>query len=87
MGQPRVLFIATRGAARAQLAAGLLQGLGGERFAAAGATADVAPPDPLAERALAELGLPAAPEVAPLARYLGRSFERAITLCDGRTET
>ncbi len=88
MDRQRVLFIATGPAARAQLAVGLLRGLGGERFAAAAASGGGAAADPLAARVLRELGLdPAGTPVAPLAHYLGQPVAQVITLCDGLAET
>jgi protein-tyrosine-phosphatase len=78
----RILFISTTGSARAQIAVALLAHLGGNGFAPFGATAD--PPDPLASRTLAELGIATANTVVmPLADFTGQSFDVAVTLCDG----
>lgn len=88
MDRRRVLFISTHTAARARLAAGLLRGLGGDRFAAASASTGSTAADPLVARALGELGIdPAGPPAAPLDRYLGRRFDDAIVFCAGAGET
>jgi arsenate reductase (thioredoxin) len=88
MDREPILFIATGDAAWAQLAAGLLRHLGGGRFLPLAATVGAVRTDPLATRALRELGIdPPEPGVAPLARYRGQPFGRVIALCDGMTET
>ncbi len=88
MNRRRVLFIAMQSPALAQLAAGLLRGLGGDRFTAESASIVLAAPDLGVARVLGELGIdPETRQVVPLDRYLGRPFDDAITLCAGSDET
>ncbi len=88
MSRRRVLFIAMQSPILAQSAAGLLRGLGGDRFTAESASAIAASPDPRVARVLGELGIdPEAGPVAPLDHYLGRPFDDVITLCSGTGET
>ena len=88
MNRRRVLFIAAQRPALAQLAAGLLRGLGGDRFTVESASTIAAAPDPIVARVLGELGIdPGEQEVVPLDRFLGRPFDDVITLCAGADET
>ena len=87
MTQRRILFISTAGTTRARMAAGLLLHLGGDQFAAFAAAPDPTTPDPLAARALGEIGATLPNEPArPVADYLGQPFDAAVTLCDGGTD-
>lgn len=88
MAARRVLFVSTGSAIRAQMAAGLLQHLGGTGVAAWSAAPDAAPPPPLVVRVMAEVGvdLPAERTLPP-GDYAGQSFDIAVTLCDAGPDT
>jgi arsenate reductase len=87
MEKRRVLFLCTHNSARSQMAEGLLRALGGDRFAAFSAGTEATSVRPLAIRAMAELGIDiAGQESKTLHRYLGKSFDAVITVCEQANE-
>jgi len=82
-----VLFICTGNSARSPMAAGWLNHLGGGRVTARSAGVTPAPLHPLAVAAMAEHGVDiSGHRPAHLSTFAGRSFSRAITLCDRARE-
>ena len=83
----RVLFLCTHNSARSQMAEGLLQVLGGDRFEAFSAGTEATQVRPLAVRAMAELGIDiSGQESKTLERYLDQPFDQVITVCDQANE-
>jgi arsenate reductase (thioredoxin) len=83
----RVLFLCTHNSARSQMAEGLLQHLGGERFEAYSAGTEATHVRPLATRVMHELGIDiSGQESKTLERYLGQPFDYVITVCDTANE-
>src|SRR5712691_52196 len=83
----RVLFICTHNSARSQMAEGLLQRLGGDRFEAFSAGTEATHVRPLAIKAMAELGIDISEqESKTLDRYLNDPFDEIITVCDTAAE-
>ena len=83
----RVLFICTHNSARSQMAEGLLNALGGDRFEAYSAGTEATHVRPLAIRAMAELGIDiSGHESKTLARFLAQPFDAVITVCDAAAE-
>ena len=83
----RVLFLCTHNSARSQMAEGLLQQLGGERFEARSAGTEATRVRPLAITAMAELGIDiSGHESKTLDRYLSQPFDLVITVCDEANE-
>jgi arsenate reductase (thioredoxin) len=83
----RVLFLCTHNSARSQMAEGLLQVLGGDRFGAFSAGTEATQVRPLAVRAMAELGIDiSGQESKTLERYLDQPFDQVITVCDQANE-
>src|ERR687883_305138 len=79
----RVLFLCVHNSARSQMAEGLLRALGGGRFDvySAGTVATFVRPEAVA--VMRELGIDISDqESKTLDRYLGRTFDEAITVCD-----
>ena len=84
----RVLFLCTHNSARSQMAEGLLRSLGGGRFEvhSAGTIATQVRPEAIA--AMAELGIDISGHASKeLARFLGHSFDRVVTVCDQARES
>ena len=83
----RVLFLCTHNSARGQMAEGLLRALGGEHFEAFSAGTEATRVRPLAVRAMAELVIDiSGQESKTLERYLDKSFDQVITVCDQANE-
>ena len=83
----RVLFICTHNSARSQMAEGLLQRLGGDRFEAFSAGTEATHVRPLAIKAMAELGIDISEQQSKtLDRYLNDPFDEIITVCDTAAE-
>jgi arsenate reductase (thioredoxin) len=83
----RVLFLCTHNSARSQMAEGLLRYLAGDRFEvySAGTVATSVRPEAVA--AMGEIGIDISrQESKTLERYLGRPFDRVITVCDDANE-
>ena len=83
----RVLFICTGNSSRSQMAEGWLRHLGGSGVVAASAGTVPSPLHPLAVAAMAEHGVDiSGHNVKHVDVFAGRSFDRAITLCDRARE-
>jgi arsenate reductase len=79
----RVLFLCTGNSARSQMAEGLLRSLGGADFEVYSAGTDPQGLNPLAVEAMRESGIDISRhESKSLDRFLGRSFDYVITVCD-----
>jgi arsenate reductase len=79
----RVLFLCTGNSARSQMAEGLLRSLGGDDFDVYSAGTDPQGLNPLAVEAMRESGIDISRhESKSLDRFLGRSFDYVITVCD-----
>ena len=84
----RVLFLCTGNSARSQMAEGLLRHLAGDRFEAASAGTHPVGVNPLAVRAMQEIGVDiSAHQSKPLAGFLGQHFPCLITVCDRANES
>lgn len=83
----RVLFLCTHNSARSQMAEGLLRALGGDRFEAASAGTQQTRVNPLAVRAMGELGIDiAGHESKTLDRFLDERWDYVVTVCDSANE-
>lgn len=79
----RVLFLCTGNSARSQMAEGLLHALGGADFEVYSAGTEPHGLNPLAVEAMRESGIDISRhESKSLDRFLGRSFDYVITVCD-----
>ncbi len=86
-GKRRVLFLCTHNSARSQMAEGLLRHLGGGGFDVFSAGTEATRVRPLANRAMAELGVDISrQESKTLDRFLRESFDAVITVCDDANE-
>ena len=83
----RALFLCTHNSARSQMAEGLLRALAGDRFEAMSAGTEATHVRPLAVRAMEEIGVDISEqESKTLERYLKKSFDYMITVCDDANE-
>jgi arsenate reductase len=83
----RVLFLCTHNSARSQMAEGWLRALAGDRFEAASAGTEATRVHPLAERAMAEVGVDLGAHTSKtLDRFLGEPWDWVITVCDAADE-
>jgi arsenate reductase len=83
----RVLFLCTHNSARSQMAEGMLRAYGGRGFEAFSAGTEATHVQPLAVRAMAELGIDiSAQESKTLDRYVNQPFDAVITVCDQASE-
>ncbi len=87
----RVLFLCTHNSARSQMAEGLLRARGGDRYAVFSAGTHPGRVNPLAVRAMAELGI----DLSEAAGYRAKSLEEfahqppmdlVVTVCDEAAE-
>src|SRR5579883_607960 len=84
----RVLFVCTHNSARSQMAEGWLRHLAGDRFAAFSAGTEARGVNPIAIRAMAEVGIDiSAQESKTLDRYLAEPWDAVITVCDQANES
>ena len=87
MVKTKVLFLCTHNSARLQMAEGLLRNLAGDRFEVMSAGTEATHVRPLAIRAMDELGIDiSGQESKLLERYLGKTFDYVITVCDDANE-
>ena len=87
MTRPRVLFLCTQNSARSQMAEGFLRSMAGDRFEAGSAGTEKTSLNPLAIRAMAELGIDIASHTSK--RYgdvMSPSWGYVITVCDDANE-
>lgn len=83
-----VLFVCTGNSARSQMAEALLGQLGGGRFEAASAGTHPKEVHPLTVRVLAEVGIDwSAAGSKSVEEFLGRPFDRVVTVCDQARES
>ena len=84
----RVLFICTGNSARSQMAEALLRRAGGDRFAVASAGTEPKGVNPLAIRALAEVGIDiSGARSKSLLEFLDQPFDVVVTVCDRARES
>ena len=87
MVKRRVLFLCTHNSARSQMAEGLLRRLAGDRFEVFSAGTEATQVQPLAIRAMQEIGIDISGQQSKtLDRYLGEPFDAVITVCDHANE-
>lgn len=87
MTRPRVLFLCTHNSARSQMAEGLLRSMAGDRFEAGSAGTEKTSVNPLAVRAMAELGIDISSHTSK--RYedlMPPAWDYVITVCDDANE-
>ena len=83
MSEARVLFLCTHNSARSQMAEGLLRRLAGDRFEVASAGTEARGVQPLAVRAMAEIGIDLRGHTSKtLDRFLGEPWDYIVTVCD-----
>lgn len=83
----RILFICTHNSARSQMAEGLLRSLAGDRFEAFSAGTEATRVQPLAIKAMSELGIDISGQQSKtLNGYLKELFDMVITVCDNAAE-
>jgi len=88
MSVARVLFLCTHNSARSQMAEGLLRRLAGDRFEVASAGTEARGVNPLAVRAMAEIGVDLRGHTSKtLDRLLGERWDYVITVCDNANES
>lgn len=85
--KPKVLFLCTGNSARSQMAEGLLRHLGGGRFEAASAGTRPAGLNPLAVRAMSEIGIDISHHRSKsVEEFAGHGIDWLITVCDAARE-
>ena len=88
MSVARVLFLCTHNSARSQMAEGLLRRLAADRFEVASAGTEARGVNPLAVRAMAEIGVDLRGHTSKtLDRFLGERWDYVITVCDNANES
>ncbi len=87
MERQRVLFLCTHNSARSQMAEGFLRELGGDRFDAASAGTEQTRVNPLAARAMQEVGVDLSGHTSKTVDgLLGERWEYVVTVCDDANE-
>ena len=88
MPRASVLFLCSGNSCRSQMAEGLLRGLAGDRFEVTSAGTKPVGLNPLAVRAMAELGLDIAGHASKhVDSFAEREFTHVVTVCDNARET
>ena len=83
----RVLFLCTHNSARSQMAEGFLRAMAGDRFGAGSAGTEKTSVNPLAIRAMAELGIDLGGHTSKLyADVASGAWDYLITVCDDANE-
>ena len=83
----RVLFLCTHNSARSQMAEGFLRAMAGDRFGAGSAGTEKTSVNPLAVRAMAELGIDLGGHTSKLyADVASGPWDYLITVCDDANE-
>jgi arsenate reductase len=83
----RVLFLCTHNSARSQMAEGFLRAMAGDRFEAGSAGTEKTSVNPLAIRAMAELGIDLGGHTSKLyADVASGPWDYLITVCDDANE-
>jgi arsenate reductase len=84
----RVLFLCTHNSARSQMAEGWLRARGGDRFEVASAGTEQTKVNPLAIRAMAEVGIDLRGHTSKtLERFLDERWDWVISVCDAANES
>ncbi len=87
MSRRRVLFLCTHNSARSQMAEGFLRGMAGDRFEAGSAGTEKTSVNPLAVRAMAELGIDISGHTSKVYEDVaGTPWDFLITVCDDANE-
>ena len=87
MDRTRVLFLCTHNSARSQMAEGFLRALAGDRFEAGSAGTEKTSVNPLAIRAMAEVGIDLGGHTSKLyADVASAGWDYLITVCDDANE-
>lgn len=87
MSPPRVLFLCTHNSARSQMAEGFLRAMAGDRFEAGSAGTMKTSVNPLAIRAMAELGIDLGGHTSKVyADVEVPAWDYLITVCDDANE-
>jgi phosphinothricin acetyltransferase len=87
MTRERVLFLCTHNSARSQMAEAFLRALAGDRFEAESAGTEATGVNPLAIRAMREVGVDLAGHRSKtLDRFLDEPWDHVITVCDSANE-
>ncbi|SRR5258705_9015005 len=88
MSRPRVLFLCTHNSARSQMAEGLLRSMAGGRFEAGSAGTERTSVNPLAIRAMAELGIDIGHHTSKqYESVMHQPWDYVITVCDNAKES
>src|SRR5664279_2149041 len=88
MKKQRILFLCTHNSARSQMAEGLLRHLAGDHYEVFSAGTQATVVQPMAIRVMAELGIDISGQKSKtLDRYLDKSFDAVITVCDRANES
>ena len=88
MSRPRVLFLCTHNSARSQMAEGLLRSMAGDRFEAGSAGTERTSVNPLAIRAMAELGIDIGHHTSKqYESVMHQPWDYVITVCDDAKES
>jgi arsenate reductase len=88
MSRPRVLFLCTHNSARSQIAEGFLRSMAGDRFEAGSAGTERTSVNPLAIRAMAELGIDMGHHTSKqYESVMHQSWDYVITVCDNAKES
>ena len=88
MSRPRVLFLCTHNSARSQMAEGFLRSMAGDRFEAGSAGTERTSVNPLAVRAMAELGIDIGHHTSKLYEsVMHQRWDYVITVCDNAKES
>jgi arsenate reductase len=83
----RVLFLCTHNSARSQMAEGVLRALAGDRFEVESAGTEETRVNPLAIRAMAEVGIDLGGHRSKtLDRFLDEPWDYVVTVCDSAHE-
>jgi arsenate reductase len=87
MSRARVLFLCTHNSARSQMAEAFLRHLAGDRVEVASAGTEARGVNPLAVRAMAEIGIDLSGHTSKtLERFLSEPWDYVITVCDSANE-
>jgi arsenate reductase len=87
MSRQRVLFLCTHNSARSQMAEGFLRARAGERFEVASAGTERTQVNPLAVRAMAEVGVDLSAHTSKTVdRFVAEPWDYVITVCDSASE-
>jgi arsenate reductase len=84
----KVLFICTHNSARSQMAEGILKSLYGDRFDVLSAGSEPTTVNPLAVRAMSEVGIDISHSRSKhINEFAGKEFDLVVSLCSGGAET